>query len=54
MHKGGYCTAGVVTSLAAFAANKPKEERDNLVDIENILDGQLCRCTGYRPVSIIL
>ena len=49
---GGYCTSGMVSNLAAYCANTKKQDR-TIVDIENLLDGNLCRCTGFRPVSKI-
>lgn len=43
----GFCTPGFVMSLFAMSKNKMKAERSEIV--ENI-DGNLCRCTGYRPI----
>ena len=43
----GFCTPGFVMSLFAMTKNKTKAERSAVV--ENI-DGNLCRCTGYRPI----
>lgn len=49
-HQGsqcGYCTPGVVMSLAEAA------HRDDLAEparLEDQLSGNLCRCTGYRPI----
>merc|ERR1712137_67361 len=45
----GYCTTGFVCNLAAYCANTKKEERE-AIDIENIFDSNLCRCTGFRPI----
>jgi xanthine dehydrogenase small subunit len=42
----GYCTPGFVVSLAAEYYRK---DRDGF-DIE-ALSGNLCRCTGYRPIK---
>jgi xanthine dehydrogenase/oxidase len=43
----GFCTPGFVVAMAAFLRNNPNPtERD----IERALDGNLCRCTGYRPI----
>lgn len=41
----GYCTPGFVVSM--FAEHHRREERR--VDI-HALSGNLCRCTGYRPI----
>ncbi|MDB9937573.1 xanthine dehydrogenase small subunit [Candidatus Thioglobus sp.] len=43
----GFCTPGVVMSLFALYQNK------NSVDLHQIneaLSGNLCRCTGYKPI----
>ncbi|KAJ2784356.1 hypothetical protein H4R18_001160 [Coemansia javaensis] len=43
----GFCTPGFVMSLYVLLRNKPAPtERD----IEECFDGNLCRCTGYRPI----
>ncbi|RDL39251.1 putative xanthine dehydrogenase [Venustampulla echinocandica] len=43
----GFCTPGIVMSLYALLRNdtNPSEH-----DIEEAFDGNLCRCTGYRPI----
>jgi xanthine dehydrogenase/oxidase len=43
----GFCTPGIVMSLYALLRNNdaPTEH-----DIEEAFDGNLCRCTGYRPI----
>ncbi|MEO1399505.1 MAG: 2Fe-2S iron-sulfur cluster-binding protein, partial [Pseudomonadota bacterium] len=43
----GFCTPGIVTALAGLLQSKPDPE-DN--DIHDALAGNLCRCTGYRPI----
>jgi xanthine dehydrogenase small subunit len=43
----GYCTPGVVMSL--FALYKTHQNPSSEV-IEDALTGNLCRCTGYRPI----
>ncbi len=40
----GFCTPGIAMSLYSFLLNTPNGE------IENAFDGNLCRCTGYRPI----
>ncbi|KAJ2715274.1 hypothetical protein H4R19_001292 [Coemansia spiralis] len=43
----GFCTPGFVMSLYVLLRNNPTPtERE----IEECFDGNLCRCTGYRPI----
>ena len=43
----GFCTPGIVMSMYALlrSSNKP-----NLEELETAFQGNLCRCTGYRPI----
>lgn len=43
----GFCTPGIVMSLYALLRNNdaPTEH-----DVEEAFDGNLCRCTGYKPI----
>ncbi|KAM0330938.1 hypothetical protein ACHAQA_003895 [Verticillium albo-atrum] len=43
----GFCTPGIVMSLYALLRNNQAPTDD---DIEEAFDGNLCRCTGYRPI----
>jgi xanthine dehydrogenase small subunit len=43
----GFCTPGFVMSLFAAYLNRSDAERGDIVDA---LSGNLCRCTGYRPI----
>ena len=43
----GFCTPGFVMSLFALYLARPAAKRDDVVDA---LSGNLCRCTGYRPI----
>src|SRR5436309_10062882 len=43
----GFCTPGFVMSL--FALHK-SSERPSRREINDALAGNLCRCTGYRPI----
>ncbi|MDP1836876.1 MAG: xanthine dehydrogenase small subunit [Reyranella sp.] len=43
----GFCTPGFVMSAYAFAAGA---EKADLETIHDALAGNLCRCTGYRPI----
>lgn len=40
----GYCTPGIAMSMYAFMVNTPHG------DVDEAFDGNLCRCTGYRPI----
>jgi len=43
----GFCTPGFVMSLFALAHAKEKVTRE---DVITAIAGNLCRCTGYRPI----
>jgi xanthine dehydrogenase, small subunit len=43
----GFCTPGFVMSLFALYLNDAAPDRETVVDA---LSGNLCRCTGYRPI----
>lgn len=43
----GFCTPGFVMSLAALIENDVPAEREQVVQG---ISGNLCRCTGYRPI----
>src|SRR5712675_1239189 len=43
----GFCTPGFVMTAYAFAADG---EKPDLETIHDALAGNLCRCTGYRPI----
>jgi xanthine dehydrogenase small subunit len=43
----GFCTPGFVMSLFALYLERRAAERGDIVDA---LSGNLCRCTGYRPI----
>jgi xanthine dehydrogenase small subunit len=43
----GFCTPGFVMSAYAYAAGGEKADLDTIHDA---LAGNLCRCTGYRPI----
>ncbi|PHN03658.1 molybdopterin cofactor-binding domain-containing protein [Flavilitoribacter nigricans] len=43
----GYCTVGFVMNMSAFLAANPKPTKKQ---IEDIFDGNICRCTGYRAI----
>ena len=43
----GFCTPGFVMSMFALYHNKREPTR---AEIDDALSGNLCRCTGYRPI----
>ncbi|QBB70445.1 xanthine dehydrogenase small subunit [Pseudolysobacter antarcticus] len=43
----GFCTPGFVMSLFALYLHNPLPQREDVLDA---LAGNLCRCTGYRPI----
>ncbi|XP_061114412.1 xanthine dehydrogenase/oxidase [Conger conger] len=43
----GFCTPGIVMSMYALLRNSPYP---SMLDIEEAFQGNLCRCTGYRPI----
>lgn len=43
----GFCTPGIVMSLYALLRNT---ETPSELQVEEAFDGNLCRCTGYRPI----
>ena len=43
----GFCTPGFVMSLYALYETNDRPSR---TEIDDALAGNLCRCTGYRPI----
>lgn len=43
----GYCTPGMLTSLAAFLEDTPDPTE---AQVRDAISGNLCRCTGYQPI----
>lgn len=43
----GFCTPGIVMSLFSLYKNEKAPTR---IQIEDSLTGNLCRCTGYKPI----
>ena len=40
----GFCTAGMIVTASTL-------EPDDLGDLDRRMKGNLCRCTGYRPIK---
>jgi xanthine dehydrogenase/oxidase len=45
----GYCTPGFVMNMHSFLIANG-EEPTTKAQIENLFDGSICRCTGFRPI----
>jgi 2-furoyl-CoA dehydrogenase 2Fe-2S iron sulfur subunit len=43
----GFCTAGILVSLDTFLATR---HAPTAQEIEEVVGGHLCRCTGYAPI----
>ncbi|KAL1383823.1 molybdopterin binding aldehyde oxidase/xanthine dehydrogenase [Phyllosticta capitalensis] len=52
----GFCTPGIVMSLYALVRNAYNPETGEFhldehdIESKGVLDGNLCRCTGYKPI----
>ncbi|KAL9183361.1 hypothetical protein ACHAXT_005148 [Thalassiosira profunda] len=46
----GYCTPGIVMALYGLLTEGEDGEGPKVEQLEEHLDGNLCRCTGYRPI----
>ena len=43
----GFCTPGIVMSMYTLLRNKPLPSME---DVDTYFQGNLCRCTCYRPI----
>jgi carbon-monoxide dehydrogenase small subunit len=43
----GFCTAGMIMAARALLTRNPDPDEE---DIKKAIEGNLCRCTGYRPI----
>ncbi|MDR8285108.1 xanthine dehydrogenase small subunit, partial [Acinetobacter baumannii] len=47
----GYCSSGFVSSVYALITQASADgESLTKKDLEGCLDGNMCRCTGYKPI----
>lgn len=43
----GFCSPGFVMNMHSLALANPKFKQE---DVEYSFDGNICRCTGFRPI----
>ncbi|CAL8082189.1 unnamed protein product [Orchesella dallaii] len=43
----GFCTSGMIMNMHSLCQSKPGYKAQ---DVEDTFDGNICRCTGYRPI----
>jgi len=46
----GFCTPGMVMQLYSTLSNKDGGKACGEKDLENCINANICRCTGYRPI----
>lgn len=46
----GFCTPGIVMSMYALLRGNGSARPPSMHDLEVAFQGNLCRCTGYRPI----
>ena len=46
----GFCTPGIVMAQIAARISAACDEGSTEIDVQAALAGNLCRCTGYRPI----
>jgi aerobic-type carbon monoxide dehydrogenase small subunit (CoxS/CutS family) len=43
----GFCTPGIILAAKSLLDQKPDVSRDDIIEH---MEGNICRCTGYRPI----
>ena len=46
----GFCSPGMVMTMKSLIDSKEGAAAPSTAEVENVLDGNICRCTGYRPI----
>jgi carbon-monoxide dehydrogenase small subunit/2-furoyl-CoA dehydrogenase 2Fe-2S iron sulfur subunit len=47
----GFCTPGILMAATDLLSRNPSPTRD---EVEDMLSGHLCRCTGYEPIVLAI
>ncbi|WP_196890636.1 FAD binding domain-containing protein [Aureivirga marina] len=47
----GFCTPGFVVSLTGFAIKKTQHNHNPLNTFQDVISGNICRCTGYKSIE---
>jgi aerobic-type carbon monoxide dehydrogenase small subunit (CoxS/CutS family) len=47
----GFCTPGILMAATDLLSRSPSPTRD---EVEDMLSGHLCRCTGYEPIVLAI
>ena len=46
----GFCSPGMVMAMKSLIDSREGAAAPSTTEVENALDGNICRCTGYRPI----
>ena len=47
----GFCTSGMILAAKSLLDARPEASREEIIEY---MDGNICRCTGYRPIVMAI
>ena len=47
----GFCTSGMILAAKSLLDARPEASRQEIIEY---MDGNICRCTGYRPIVMAI